>query len=67
VEGDVDLNDPIWMQVIYIPPSLAGWEPSNDYLDGTEIYGDQNDHTKAWGQKFSDVEVTLYKIESVDK
>ena len=55
------------MQVIYIPPSLAGWEPSNDYLDGTEIYGDQNDHTKAWGQKFSDVEVTLYKIESVDK
>ena len=40
-----------WTHVRHVP-SGNKWHDAEDFLAGTEVYGDVNDDTKSWSKKF---------------
>ena len=46
---------------------MNGWDPKQDRLRGTELYGYTSIDYEAWAIRFADDEYTHVKIESVDE
>jgi len=60
---------PAWTQVRHIPApdSVCWWAPHKDLMEGTEVYGEKNDHSSAWSITFNDIEFSHFKVESANK
>ena len=77
---DYNVGKKIWKKVRFIPKTLRGpmkdgketmWDPrfgiTEDRLEGSEQYGNQDDDQRAWAINFKLFEYTHVKVESDDR
>ena len=47
-------------------PEGATWHPATDGLQGTDVYGNENDLTQPFSKKFDDLEFNQVRIHVFD-